>query len=83
MKLSTIQDIGVELRVELGRATKSLAEVAGISEGVIIELDKLAGEPVDLLAAGELIAKCEVVVIDENFGVRVTEVVEKETEAVG
>lgn len=83
MKLSHIKDIGVELRVELGRTTKSLAEVAGISEGVIIELDKLAGEPLDLLAAGELIAKCEVVVIDENFGVRVTEVVEKETEAVG
>jgi flagellar motor switch protein FliN/FliY len=83
MKLSHIKDIGVELRVELGRTTKSLAEVAGISEGMIIELDKLAGEPVDLLAAGELIAKCEVVVIDENFGIRVTEVVEKETEAVG
>jgi flagellar motor switch protein FliN/FliY len=83
MKLSHIKDIGVELRVELGRAMKSLAEVAGIAEGTIIELDKLAGEPVDLLAAGEIIAKCEVVVIDENFGIRVTEVVEKETEAVG
>jgi flagellar motor switch protein FliN len=83
MKLSNVKDIGVDLRVELGRTTKSLAEVAGISEGTIIELDKLAGEPVDILAAGELIAKGEVVVIDENFGVRVTEVVEKETEAVG
>jgi flagellar motor switch protein FliN/FliY len=82
MKLSHLKDIGVELRVELGRATKSLAEVAGIGEGTIIELDKLAGEPVDLLAAGEIIAKAEVVVIDEKFGVRVTEVVEKETEAV-
>ena len=83
MKLSHLKDIGVELRVELGRAMKSLADVAGISEGTIIALDRLAGEPLDLLAAGELIAKCEVVVIDENFGVRVTEVVEKETEAVG
>jgi flagellar motor switch protein FliN/FliY len=83
MKLSHIRDIGVELRVELGRTTKSLAQVAGISEGTIIELDKLAGEPVDLLAAGELIAKGEVVVIDESFGIRVTELVEKETEAVG
>jgi flagellar motor switch protein FliN/FliY len=83
MKLSHIKDIAIELRVELGRTTKSLAEVAGIAEGTIIELDKLAGEPVDLLAAGEIIAKCEVVVIDENFGIRVTEVVEKETEAVG
>ena len=83
MKLSHIKDIGVELRVELGRTTKSLAQVAGISEGTIIELDRLAGEPVDLLAAGELIAKGEVVVIDEKFGIRVTELVEKETEAVG
>ena len=83
MKLSHIRDIGVELRVELGRTTKSLAQVAGISEGTIIELDRLAGEPVDLLAAGELIAKGEVVVIDEKFGVRVTEVVEKEAEAAG
>ena len=82
MKLSHLKDIGVELRVELGRAMKSLAEVAGISEGTIIALDRLAGEPVDLLAAGELIAKCEVVVIDETFGIRVTELVEKEMEAV-
>jgi flagellar motor switch protein FliN/FliY len=83
MKLSPIKDIGVDLRVELGRTTKSLAEVAGIGEGTIITLDRLAGEPVDLLAAGELIAKCEVVVIDESFGIRVTELVEKETEAAG
>jgi len=82
MKLSHLKDIGVELRVELGRAMKSLADVAGISEGTIIALDRLAGEPLDLLAAGELIAKCEVVVIDETFGIRVTELVEKEMEAV-
>jgi flagellar motor switch protein FliN/FliY len=81
VKLSHLKDIGVELRVELGRATQSLAEVAGISEGTIIELDRLAGEPVDLLAAGELIAKGEVVVMDEKFGIRVTEIVEGEKEA--
>lgn len=81
MKLSHLKDIGVELRVELGRATQSLAEVAGISEGTIIELDRLAGEPVDLLAAGELIAKGEVVVMDEKFGIRVTEIIEGEKEA--
>jgi flagellar motor switch protein FliN/FliY len=83
MKLSHLKEIGVELSVELGRTVRSLAEVAGISEGTIFELDKLAGEPVDLLAAGELIAKCEVVVIDESFGIRVTEIVEREKEAVG
>ncbi len=81
MKLGHLKEIGVELRVELGRATRSLADVAGISEGTIIELHKLAGEPVDLLVAGELIAKGEVVVIDESFGIRVTEMVEKEKEA--
>jgi flagellar motor switch protein FliN/FliY len=81
MKLGHLKDIGVELSVELGRGTHSLAEVAGITNGTIIELDRLAGEPVDLLAAGEFIAKGEVVVIDENFGIRVTEVVEREKEA--
>jgi flagellar motor switch protein FliN len=74
MKLGYVQDVKVELRVELGRTVKSLSEVAGIGEGTIIELDRLCGEPVDLLAAGELIAKGEVVVIDESFGIRVTEV---------
>jgi flagellar motor switch protein FliN/FliY len=69
-----IKDVGVEIRVELGRTMKSLQEVAGMSQGTILELDKLAGEPVDVVAAGELIAKGEVVVIDENFGVRITEV---------
>jgi flagellar motor switch protein FliN/FliY len=82
MKLSHLKEIGVELRVELGRTVRSLAEVAGIGEGTIFELDRLAGEPLDLLAAGELIAKCEVVVIDESFGIRVTEIVEREKEAV-
>jgi len=81
MSLDHLNDIMVELRVELGRTMKSLANVAGIGEGTIIEIDKLAGEPVDLLAAGEIIAKGEVVVIDENFGIRVTEIVGKEKEA--
>jgi flagellar motor switch protein FliN/FliY len=72
-----VKDVTVEIRVELGKTTKTLSEIAGISEGTIMELDKLAGEPVDVLAAGELIAKAEVVVIDESFGIRVTEIVEK------
>jgi flagellar motor switch protein FliN/FliY len=77
MKLGYVRDVGVELSVELGRTTRSLEEVAAIGEGSIIELGSLAGEPVNLFAAGELIAKAEVVVIDENFGVRVTEVLGK------
>ena len=52
-----------------------IKDILGLGEGSIIELDKLAGEPVDLLVNGKLIAKGEVVVIDENFGVRVTDIV--------
>ena len=77
MKLGYVKDVKVELSVELGRTMKTISEVAGISEGTIIELDRLAGEPVDLFASGELIAKAEVVVIDESFGIRVTEVLTK------
>lgn len=77
MKLGYVQDVSVELSVELGRTRKTLGEVAQIGEGTIIELDKLAGEPVNLLAAGELIARGEVVVIDESFGIRVTEVLDE------
>ena len=61
--------------VELGRTTQLVQDILGLGEGSIIELDKLAGEPVDLLVNGKLIAKGEVVVIDENFGVRVTDIV--------
>ncbi len=63
------------LTVELGRTRQFVKDILGFGEGSIIELDKLAGEPVDLLVNGKLIAKGEVVVIDENFGVRVTDIV--------
>jgi flagellar motor switch protein FliN/FliY len=63
------------LTVELGRTKMYIKDILGLGEGSIIELDKLAGEPVDLLVNGKLIAKGEVVVIDENFGVRVTDIV--------
>jgi flagellar motor switch protein FliN len=78
MKLGYVKDVNVELSVELGRTTKKLSEVAGIAEGTIFAIDKLAGESVDLLAAGVAIAKGEVVVIDESFGIRITEVLKKE-----
>ena len=68
-------DVQMVLTVELGRTTKYVKDVLKLGEGSIIELDKLAGEPVDLLINGKLIAKGEVVVIDENFGVRVTDIV--------
>jgi flagellar motor switch protein FliN/FliY len=73
--ISLLMDVYMELTVELGRTRKLIREILGIGEGTIIELDKLAGEPVDILVNHKLIAKGEVVVIDENFGVRVTEIV--------
>jgi flagellar motor switch protein FliN/FliY len=73
--ISLIMDVFMEMTVELGRTRKLIKEILGMGEGTIIELDKLAGEPVDILVNHKLIAKGEVVVIDENFGVRVTEIV--------
>jgi flagellar motor switch protein FliN/FliY len=73
--IGLLMDVYMELTVELGRTRKLIREILGIGEGTIIELDKLAGEPVDILVNHKLIAKGEVVVIDENFGVRVTEIV--------
>ncbi|MHC6203460.1 flagellar motor switch protein FliN [Breznakiellaceae bacterium SP9] len=73
--IGLIMDVYMEMTVELGRTRKLIKEILGMGEGTIIELDKLAGEPVDILVNRKLIAKGEVVVIDENFGVRVTEIV--------
>ncbi len=73
--IGLLMDVFMEMTVELGRTKKLIREILGIGEGTIIELDKLAGEPVDILVNHKLIAKGEVVVIDENFGVRVTEIV--------
>ncbi len=72
--ISLIMDVYMEMTVELGRTKKQIKEILGMGEGTIIELDKLAGEPVDILVNHKPIAKGEVVVIDENFGVRVTEI---------
>jgi flagellar motor switch protein FliN len=73
--IGLIMDVLMEMTVELGRTKKLIKDILGMGEGTIIELDKLAGEPVDILVNKKLIAKGEVVVIDENFGVRVTEIV--------
>ncbi len=72
--IGLIMDVNMEMTVELGRTKKQIKEILGMGEGTIIELDKLAGEPVDILVNHKAIAKGEVVVIDENFGVRVTEI---------
>ncbi len=81
--ISILLDVPMTLTVELGRTTKLVQEILGLGEGSIIELDKLAGEPVDLLVNGKLIAKGEVVVIDENFGVRVTDIVSPDERLLG
>lgn len=73
--LNLLLDIPLKVTVELGRTQKQIKEILELSQGSIIELDKLAGEPVDILVNNKLIAKGEVVVIDENFGVRVTDIV--------
>jgi len=74
--INLLMDVNMELTVELGRTKKAIKEILSMGEGTVIELDKLAGEPVDILVNGKLIARGEVVVIDENFGVRVTEIVD-------
>lgn len=73
--INLLLDVPMTLTVELGRTRQLVKDILGLGEGSIIELDKLAGEPVDLLVNGKLIARGEVVVIDENFGVRVTDIV--------
>jgi len=73
--LGLLMDIPLKVTVELGRTQKQIKDILELSQGSIVELDKLAGEPVDILVNNKLIAKGEVVVIDENFGVRVTDIV--------
>lgn len=73
--LELLFDIPLQVSVELGQTKKTIKEVLELSPGVIIELDKLAGEPVDILINHRPVAKGEVVVIDENFGVRITEII--------
>ena len=75
--MNLLMDVSLQVTVELGRTKKLIKDVLELSPGSIIELDKLAGEPVDVYINTKLIAKGEVVVIDENFGVRITEIVNK------
>lgn len=73
--ISLIMDVPLEVTVELGRTTKSISEILDFTPGTIIELDKIAGEPIDVLVNGKFVAKGEVVVIEESFGIRVTEII--------
>ena len=73
--ISLIMDVPLEVTVELGRTTKSISEILDFTPGTIIELDRIAGEPIDVLVNGKFVAKGEVVVIEESFGIRVTEII--------
>ncbi|MHB8170468.1 MAG: flagellar motor switch phosphatase FliY [Thermincolia bacterium] len=73
--INLIMDVPLQVTVELGKTRKTIREILALAPGAVVELDKLAGEPVDLLVNGKLLAKGEVVVIDENFGIRITDIV--------
>lgn len=73
--IDLIMDVPLEVTVELGRTSKSIQDILEFAPGTIIELDKIAGEPIDVLVNGKFVAKGEVVVIEESFGIRVTEII--------
>lgn len=73
--IGLLLDVPLQITVELGRTRKLIRDILELAQGSVVELDKLAGEPVDILVNGKLIAKGEVVVIDENFGVRITDII--------
>lgn len=73
--LERVMDIPVRVSLEVGSATLSVRELLALNQGAVVELDRLAGEPLDVLVNGSLIAKGEVVVVDEQLGIRLTELV--------
>ena len=73
--LERLYDVTVELTVEVGRTRMTLGQALALGPGSVVTLDRLADNPVDLLVNGRPIARGEVVVIDENFGIRVTEII--------
>ena len=77
--LQRLHDVPVELAVEIGRTRMTIGETLGLGPGSIVSLNRLAGEPVDLLVNGRPIARGEVVVVDEEFGLRVTEILSVST----
>ncbi|HMO54572.1 MAG TPA: flagellar motor switch protein FliN, partial [Tepidiformaceae bacterium] len=79
--IDLLSRLQMNVSVELGRTELTVAEGLGLGPGSVIELDRLAGEPVDIMVNDRLIARGEVVVVDENFGVRVVEVVRRTADA--
>ena len=76
--IDLIMDVPLEVTVELGRTSKTIKDILEFAPGTIIELNKIAGESVDVLVNGKNVAKGEVVVIEENFGVRITEIIKEQ-----
>lgn len=74
-RLALLLDVNLDISVELGRARMSIQELLGLGPGSVIELDKLAGEPLDILVNDRLIARGEAVVMNDKFGVRITDIV--------
>ena len=79
MKLQSVKEVKVPVQVVLGGTELSVEQIAALGAGSIIKLESLAGEPVELVASNKSIAKGEVVVIEENFGIRLTEILEQES----
>ena len=75
--ISLITEIPLELTVELGRTKKAIKDILNFGIGTVIELEKIAGDHVDLYANGKLLAKGEVVVVDENFAIKITDIINK------
>lgn len=74
-KLDLLLDVPLDLSVELGRARMSIQDLLNMSPGSVIELDKIAGEPLDFMVNGRLVARGEAVVVNDKFGVRITDIV--------
>jgi flagellar motor switch protein FliN len=76
--IDLLMDVDLPVSIELGRTKLAISDILGLGPGSVVELNKLAGEPVDLLVNNKVVAKGEVVVIDENFGLRITQLVTPE-----
>ena len=80
--LDLVRDIQVNLQVELGRTDMTIQDILELTPGTVVELNRLAGEPLDIVVNGKLLAKGEVVVVDENFGVRITSIIDSQAREV-
>lgn len=78
--MDLIMDVNLQVTVELGRTVLKVRDVLALGPGAVVELNRHAGEPVDVVVNNKLIARGEVVVVDENFGVRITEIIDRDEE---